>query len=135
MNLRATAQDVMTADPLAVAPSTPLARFARICAEEQISGCPVLGPDGRLVGIVSRTDLLRLARLEGRVEQVMERRPVTVAPSTPLLEVARLLAEHRIHRVLVEEGGRILGIVTSLDVIAHLASGGESAPGPTSPGR
>jgi CBS domain-containing protein len=61
----------------------------------------------------------------GTVEDIMETEPVTVLPDTTVLEVARALAENRIHRVLVVERGRLLGIITSLDVIAHFASGGE----------
>ena len=61
----------------------------------------------------------------GTVEDIMEPNPVTVLPDTSVLEVARLLAENRIHRVLVLEKGKLLGIITSLDVIAHFASGGE----------
>jgi Zn-dependent M28 family amino/carboxypeptidase len=45
--------------------------------------------------------------------------------TSALLEVARALAENRIHRVLVVEKGKLKGIITSLDVIAHFASGGE----------
>ena len=159
--LKAKARDIMTADLLTVTPATTLTQFARILTEDNISGCPVVTVDGRLVGIASKTDLL--ARLlEGRhdfasspdfrgllglgeeglvaspgsaesseeevfgtVEDIMEQSPVTVLPDASILEVARLLAENRIHRVLVMEKGKLLGIITSLDVIAHFASGGE----------
>jgi CBS domain-containing protein len=158
---KATARDIMTADLLTVTPATTLTQFARILTEDNISGCPVVTVDGRLVGIAGKTDLL--ARLlEGRhdfasspdfrglmglgeeglvaspgtaqeseeevfgtVEDIMEPSPVTVLPDASVLDVARLLAEHRIHRVLVLEKGKLLGIITSLDVIAHFASGGE----------
>jgi CBS domain-containing protein len=59
----------------------------------------------------------------GTVDDIMDENPVTVLPDAPVLDVARALAEHRIHRVLVVEKGKLLGIITSLDVIAHFASG------------
>jgi CBS domain-containing protein len=158
--LKAKAKDIMTAELLTVTPATTLTQFARILTEDEISGCPVVSVDGRLVGIASKTDLL--ARLlEGRhdfssspdfrgllglgeeglvaggaaeqsegevfgtVEDIMQTDPVTVLPDASVLDVARSLAEHRIHRVLVQEMGKLKGIITSLDVIAHLASGGE----------
>lgn len=158
MKLKTLAKDIMTADLLTVTPATTLTQFARVLMEDEISGCPVVTVDGRLVGIASKTDLL--ARLlEGRhdfasspdfrgllglgeeglvaagsaqdseeevfgtVEDVMQPNPVTVLPDTTVLEIARLLAEHRIHRVLVIEKGKLKGIITSLDVIAHIASG------------
>ncbi|MHC4547356.1 MAG: CBS domain-containing protein [Planctomycetota bacterium] len=156
----ATAQDIMSTDLMTVTPATSLSQFARICIEDNISGCPVVTIDGRLEGIVSKTDLLerllegrhnysanpdfrRLMGLGeegvfatggaasesedeifGRVEDIMAPDPVTVLPDAAVFEVTRLMAEHRIHRVLVEEHGKLLGIITSLDLIAHLASGG-----------
>jgi CBS domain-containing protein len=59
------ANDVMTTDLVTVTPATPLSEFARICYEDGVSGCPVVTIDGRLVGIVSKTDLLERL-LEGR---------------------------------------------------------------------
>ncbi len=150
-----TARDVMTEEVITVTPSTLLSEFARICAEDRVSGCPVVTIDGRLVGVVSRTDLverllegrldrnadsdlrrmLRLAEGEGyasaqtlahdeeesigEVDAIMSTDIVTVEPATPIAEVARQMAGHRIHRVLVLEGTDLVGIVTSLDLLAH----------------
>lgn len=159
--MKATAKDIMTADLLTVTPATTLTQFARILTEDEISGCPVVTVDGRLVGIASKTDLLSRL-LEGRhdfsaspdfrgllglgeeglvagrgaaeeseeevfgtVEDIMQSDPVTVLPDASVLDIARVLAENRIHRVLVQEKGKLKGIITSLDVIAHFASGGE----------
>ncbi|MFQ5845824.1 MAG: CBS domain-containing protein [Planctomycetota bacterium] len=152
-----TARDVMTTDLVSVTPSTPLSEFAWICTEHGISGCPVVGPDGRLVGIATKTDLLpRL--LEGRhdfaanrdfrrrlglgeegvqafagaaseseeevvgeVDDIMQEAVLTVPPETPLPVLARRMAEERVHRVLVSEGERLCGIVTSLDLLTRFS--------------
>lgn len=53
------AKDVMNAEPVCVEPSTSIRRLARIFEENEISGAPVIDPQGRLVGIVSKTDLIR----------------------------------------------------------------------------
>ncbi len=156
--MTATARDIMSTDLMTVTPSTSLTQFARICIEDNISGCPVVAIDGRIEGIVSKTDLLeRLLEgghnyaanpdhrrlmglgeegvfaadgaavseeeLYGRVEDIMVPSPVTVSPDTPVNDIARLMAEHRIHRIIVEQDERPVGIITSLDFIAHLAAG------------
>jgi len=64
----------------------------------------------------------RLAQL--RAEDAMSPEPITVTPDTPISEVARTLRFHRIHRLLVEEGGRLAGIVTSFDLIGLLEKEG-----------
>ncbi|GBD42134.1 Magnesium transporter MgtE [bacterium HR39] len=54
-----TARDVMTPNPVTVRPDTPLSEIARILEERHIKRVPVVDEQGRLVGIVSRADLLR----------------------------------------------------------------------------
>lgn len=58
-----------------------------------------------------------------RVRDLMQSRLVTVAPDASLRKVASALAERRIHRVLVVDGERLVGIVSSLDLVRLLADG------------
>lgn len=130
------ARDVMTTELITVTPGTTLSEFARICSEDQISGCPVLRADGVLCGIVSKTDLLnRLLDEHPRlgatrefpvwdedvrqVGDIMTENVLTVGPKTPLAEIAERMARDRIHRVVVMEKDKLLGIVTSIDLLSH----------------
>lgn len=63
---------------------------------------------------------------EAIVEDVMTRDAVSVDPATPVSEVARVLRENRIHRVLVAKNGSLIGIVSSFDLIAVLEKAVES---------
>ena len=54
-----TIRQVMRPEPVCVTPDTSIRALLRTLEEEEISGVPVVGSDGRLVGVVSRTDLLR----------------------------------------------------------------------------
>lgn len=58
-----------------------------------------------------------------RVEDIMVRNLVTVQPDQPAREVAGVLARHRVHRVLVADGRRLLGIVSALDIARAVAEG------------
>jgi CBS domain-containing protein len=130
------ARDVMTRELITVTPGTPLSEFARICAEDNISGCPVTRADGALCGIVSKTDLLnRLLEDHPRlgttrefpvwdedvrqVGDIMTENVLTVGPTTPLSEIAERMARDRIHRVVVMDGDRMVGLVTSIDLLGH----------------
>jgi len=77
------------------------------------------GPDW---GAVPEDFQDRLAQL--RAEDAMSPEPITVPPDAPISEVARTLRFHRIHRLLVEEEGRLAGIVTSFDLIGLLEKEG-----------
>lgn len=66
-------------------------------------------------------DRLRKA-IAATVEDMMTRDPITVAPDTDLHDAARLIAEHRHNRLPVVEHGRLVGVVTRLDVLEALVS-------------
>jgi CBS domain-containing protein len=80
----------------------------------------------RLVGILTERDVLRLAGCGARMEelqvrQVMTTRLATVGPGDDVLEVARLMTEHRIRHVPVVHGDDILGMVAMRDIVDALA--------------
>lgn len=140
------AKDVMVPEPVCVEPTTNIRELARVFEENEISGAPVVDKDGRVIGVVSKTDLIRRCS-EGTedvppaylfeaiceqggddeevipeplvcVEDFMTSDPVTATPETPVGVIARLMFEGRIHRVIVVDGGQFpVGIVTSLDLL------------------
>ena len=80
----------------------------------------------RLVGMLTERDVLRLAGGGARmdeleVRQVMTTQLVTVEPADDVLDVARLMGEHRIRHVPVVHGENLLGIVAMRDVLDALA--------------
>lgn len=62
-----TVRDIMATDVLTVAPDTPVRQLVRLMADEGISGAPVVDASGTLLGVVSATDVLRLAADEVEV--------------------------------------------------------------------
>jgi acetoin utilization protein AcuB len=124
-------KNFMTPDPITVRPeSDPLA--ARMVLKYRgFRHLPVVGTDGALVGILGRDDLeLFLSQAESpgvvkrqhRVEQVMTRQVVTVAPDCPLEEAASLMVVHKIGSLPVVEGGQLVGIVTETDIFKQFAA-------------
>jgi CBS domain-containing protein len=149
----ATARDLMTSDVRSVRPDMTLTDLERALLEDRVGGFPVVS-DGRLVGVISRSDIVRqlaleqsvaelsseyqregegttgLAavgaevgrRMEGRrIEDVMIRKWIGVAPDASLQHVAQRMVDDRIHRILVVDGERLLGIITSTDLVRLIA--------------
>lgn len=80
----------------------------------------------RLVGMLTERDVLRLAGRGARMEElkvghVMTTQLVTVGPADDVLDVARLMSEHRVRHVPVVHGERPLGVVAMRDVVDALA--------------
>lgn len=126
------AQDVMQASIVSVSPELGLRDFEELLTGEGISGAPVTGADGRLLGIASKTDIVRvLAEQAGSrddlfdpalsVEDVMTSDVVTVSPDDDVKDVARCMIDGQLHRVLVAREGEILGIISAFDLLKLLA--------------
>jgi CBS domain-containing protein len=118
--------DVMSANLVVLDVHTSLADAAAVLSEHRISGAPVVSGSARPLGIVSRADLLD-PRHQGAgktVADAMTRVLYAVRPGDPLMAAVRLMATENIHRVVVVDGGGLLsGIVTSMDVMRALARG------------
>jgi len=120
--------DLMTADVITASPETPINAAARLMVRNKVSGLPVCDEDSCVVGIITEADFLRLevAREEAdnpqpveRVEQVMHRAVMTIAPDATVAEAARVMVIHDINRLPVTDvNGKSLGIISRLDVVA-----------------
>jgi IMP dehydrogenase len=107
----------MVSDPVTTTPDATLAEVDALCGQYRISGLPVVGPDGVLVGIVTNRDLRWESDMSRRVEEVMTRMPLVTAPVGAAREEAmRLLREHKIEKLpLVDDHGRLQGLITVKD--------------------
>ena len=143
--LALTAADVMSAPVLTIPQDTSLREAARQLHRSGISGAPVVGPDGCCLGVLSSSDFVTWAEKGGKegkevsfiapwgeivnvedapddaIRNYMTVQPVSVAPTTPLGDVAQMMIDAHIHRVLVVEDNRPCGILTSTDVLAAVA--------------
>jgi CBS domain-containing protein len=134
--------EVMTKEVLSVQPTTPLHEVARLLVERGISGVPVLD-DGRIVGVVSEADFINKQahnrdsqghlrdRLRDWLEgdettrraratvagEAMSAPAIVIEPNASVSEAARTLEEHRINRLPVVEGDRLIGIITRADIV------------------
>jgi CBS domain-containing protein/rubredoxin len=116
--LPVTAGDIMTPDPLTLAPETSVHEAAQLLAENRISGAPVC-TDGRIAGIVSEYDLI--ARPGAHVRDVMTRDVVSVSPSASIDQVRAILVMQRLKRVPVVADGRLVGLISRADLVRELA--------------
>lgn len=125
--------DLMTIDPVVVSVDAPIEEAEELLRHNRITGLPVVDLGGRLVGVISQTDLLYLAipsiqalirqHSSGiRVGEVMSSPPVTVDAMATLRDAARRMHEERLHRlVAVDEHGRPIGVLSAMDYVAMAA--------------
>lgn len=115
------AKDIMTRDIVTVPPTMPVKKLAMTLIKNQISGAPVAGKNGKIVGVVSEADIV--AKNGKDVKSIMSKKVIGVAEETPVEEIARLMTTHAIKRVPVMRGGAIVGIVSRADIVSAIARG------------
>lgn len=87
--------------------------------EKRVSGVPVL-KDGKVVGIVSRANLLKNPE-EEQLALLMTRNPITIEPHIDITVASNILLENNIRRLPVVDDGKLIGILSVADIIAVLA--------------
>lgn len=143
-----TAEDVMSRNLLVIPHHMSLRAAAGMLSRADITGAPVVDDTGRCVGVISAVDFLHFAQ-GGRppaprpanggistawqmveMEQVptevvsayMTKDPVTASPTATVVELARIMMDAHIHRVIVVDGKmRPVGVVSSTDIVAAVA--------------
>jgi acetoin utilization protein AcuB len=116
----------MTSSPHSIGRDQSLAAAHRMMREHRIRHLPVLEA-GKLVGVISDRDLHLAETLKDvdaervPVEDAMTPTPYAVAPTTPVAEVAREMAEQKIGSAVVMEGRKIVGVFTVTDALRALA--------------
>ena len=150
------AHEIMTAKVHTVRPDTAVGDIARLMASERISGVPVVGEDGGLVGIVSESDLLHRAETgtekrrkwwiamfldadtrardfikshAHKASDIMCPYVISVDDNAKLSEVADILDTNNLKRVPVLKAGRMVGIITRGDLVRALANAGATTNG------
>lgn len=142
------AKDVMTAGVVTVTADASITEAIRLMLQRKISGLPVLGSSGALVGMVTEGDFLRRSELgterhaarwiefllgpgklaenyvhaAGRkVRDVMTEQVYTAEEDAPLVDVVAIMERQKIKRVPVLRGGKLVGIVTRTNLLHALA--------------
>ena len=145
-----TAREIMTRDVVTVRPETSLKELAKKFVETRYGNMPVVDEAGELVGIISETDLIEqqkplhiptvMALLDGvfyldsekrfkeqvdrvtatTVGELCSKKPVTCSPDATVREIAALMSRHKIHLVPVVDEGKMIGVVSRLDMIRSM---------------
>ncbi|MBI1917430.1 MAG: CBS domain-containing protein [Planctomycetes bacterium] len=144
-----TARDVMSREVVSIPEKMSLRRAARLLLDAQVSGAPVVDEGGRCTGVLSTTDFMRWVekehgcpgkscvgsdflpewQLDGldavptdAVRTLMTPDPVMASPEARIGELARMMLDAHVHRVIiVDEARRPVGIVSSIDLLAAVA--------------
>lgn len=136
------ARDIMTTKVVSIAPSTPVSEVGELLVRYRISAVPVVNASGEIIGVVSESDIIHQelhrepelrARLEGMImpadakgsdssgdtaAAIMTSPAITVREEAVLRELITTIADRKIKRVFIVDGGNhIKGVVSRIDIV------------------
>lgn len=144
------AKDIMQHNVIFLTPEMTLFEAAKVLRESNISGAPVVDETNEVIGVLSQSDLLRhsieteysyclqagfyhevpllqdvtlfsgVSMNAATVSEIMSPYVITASPEDPIADIARSLREHRFHRLIITEEKKLLGIVSTLDLLKVL---------------
>lgn len=127
--------ELMQSDLTTVAPDSTVADVVQAMADGHVSGLPVVDTDGRVLGVVSATDVLQAAAehegSRGRTtlfehtaaRDLMTPGAITIEPDADVREAAQRMLYGEVHRLFVEDKGRLVGVVSQTDIAHAMGSG------------
>lgn len=146
-----TVKDILHRQVTTMEPDMAVQELVRFFLDQRITGAPVVDEEGKVIGVVSRTDLLRYQRhappaaqkapgyyydTDGEalvrhlqldvpasavVRDIMTPAAFMADENTPIADIARFMLRRHVHRVLITRKGKLAGIVTSMDLLRALA--------------
>lgn len=144
------AMDIMTKNVITVTPETTVFELAKVLADNNIGGAPVVNENGALLGVVTENDLIdqkkkihiptvvtildsvfflahpnkmdkEIKKIAGAsVGDIYTEQPVTVNKETPLDEIATIMSEKGIHTLPVMKEDTLVGVIGKQDIIKTL---------------
>ena len=125
-------RDRMTAPAITISPEAPFQEAVKLMREKGFRRLPVVDRKGRLVGIISERDLLHASPSPAsslsiwemnyllwklKIEELMSKKVISVAPETPIEEAARLMVDHKIGGMpVIDADGKVSGVITETDI-------------------
>jgi CBS domain-containing protein len=122
-----TVRHIMDSDPVSVTVADSVETVLHVMRDHDLRGVPVVNEGGRCVGIITEADLVLSFEERARkayastAEDMMTPDPVTIEPDASVREAARVIARKKHNRLPVIEHGRLVGVVTRVDVLDGLA--------------
>jgi CBS domain-containing protein len=122
-----TAREIMATDLVMFRPDQPLGEIIRTLLNKRISGAPVVGEQGELLGVVSEADCLRALasgaydaepfETRRRIADLMSTSPVTIEPTQDIYAITQIFLNHSLRRLPVVEDGKVIGQVSRRDIL------------------
>lgn len=142
-------KDIMTTDIVTIRDNTSIRDSILIFSGNEVSGLPVVNQDDEVIGVVSASDILQNESLhtfytlpynkeynleiiedskffDQPISNIMSEELFIIEPNDTIAKMSKIMYDNKIHRLLVTEYNKLIGIATTFDLLKLLATSDES---------
>lgn len=109
--------ELMSESVVTTEPHASVERVRGIMQHNKIGAVPVVDSEGQPVGIVSTTDLVPSLKPESPISKIMTEKVYTVPKYDDVSVAARIMRNHKIHRVVVTHEQKVVGVLSAFDLL------------------
>ena len=121
--LNAKVADVMAADVIVATPGDLVGGVRELMSAHDIHSLPVVDEEKQLVGMITSTDLVPGFSAKIPVSRIMSTHVYTVTPQADVRTAAQMMRQYGVHHLVVTDGEKVVGVLSSLDLLRLLAEG------------
>ena len=110
-------EELMQKPVMTATPSQTIEHVRGVMKRNQVHSLPVVNPEGEAIGIISTTDLLEDASDGSPISRIMSDKVYTIPRYESTHIAARMMRNHKIHHLVVTHEQRVVGIVSSFDLL------------------
>lgn len=115
--MNAKVADLMTDSVVTTEPHASVDHIRRMLQRNKVGAVPVVDSEGRPVGIVSATDLVSGLKPDSPISTIMTGKVYTVPKYDDASVAARIMRNHKIHRVIVTHEQKVVGVISAFDLL------------------
>ena len=112
--------DVMAADVILAKPGDLVGGVRELMEAHDINSLPVVDEENQLVGMLTSTDLVPGFSAKIPISRVMSTHVYTVTPQADVSTAAQMMRQYGVHHMVVTDGDKVVGVVSSLDLLRLL---------------
>jgi CBS domain-containing protein len=115
--MNAKVADLMTESVVTTEPHASIEHVRGMLQRNKVGAVPVVDPEGHPIGIVSATDLVPSLKADSPVSTIMTEKVYTVPKYDDVSIAARIMRNHKIHRVVVTHEQKAVGVISAFDLL------------------
>ena len=110
-------EKIMSAPVLVIEKSVKISTLKDIFARQKINAAPVIDNNGTISGIITSTDLAAIHNDSLLVQDILSPKVHICLKNNRVKDAAKTMVKHNIHHMIVMEDGKVIGMVSSMDII------------------